>query len=88
MCSLCSNGQGDNKKDYRQLDVVPEITRIHDEDPVFCSLLVSTKSVDAEEVLTNGLSAFCLQKNVKDRPKADCESALSPPAVFVRMRKH
>ena len=75
--------QGDNKKDYRQLDVVPEITRIHDEDPVFCSLLLSTKSVDAEEELTNGLSAFCLENNVKDRPKADYESALSSPVGFI-----
>ena len=42
----------------RRLVVVQEITRIHDEDPIFCSLLLSTENVDVEEELTNGFSAF------------------------------
>ena len=71
----------------RRLDVVPEITRIHDEDPILSSLLLSTESVDVEEEPTKGLSAFYLEN---DGPKTEYEheSALSPPAVFVRMRKH
>ena len=58
---------------------------MHDKDPIFCALLLSTKSVDAEEELTNGLIAFYLKNNVKDRPKADYESALSSPVVFILM---
>ena len=42
----------------RRLNVVPEITRIHDEDPIFSSLLLRTENVDVEEELTNGLGAF------------------------------
>ena len=46
------------RRNVRRLDVVTESTRIHDEDPIFSSLLLSTENVDVEEELPNGLSAF------------------------------
>ena len=64
-----------------RLDVVPGITRIHDEDPILSSLLLSTEKVDVEEELTMDLAPSILK--MMDQKLNMSQGCLRQPSSFV-----